>query len=166
MSPQDLSELKDRLKAEDVAARLLDGQTARTIANITGMKVSEVNALATSPEVIELVAEDDPEMAAELKAQSRPSDDALSVLEAGAIQAAEKLVESLASEKANHINAKALLDMALKLRAARVDAPTKIEVSLPSTHAEPLLEACREFNELIANLNASPSPGDHVVGDA
>ena len=164
----DLDQLRDDVKRESLAAALAEGESLVVAAKTAGISKADAEKLAYELETIAMVEERSPDVADALREMAAAGDDPLAILERGAKTAAKLLVDKIESGDLSPAVVKQLIELSLKLRAARDDAPTEINIYLPKTHVDPLIAACREFNGLLATLiaDAKPSSGVDSVAPA
>lgn len=151
----DLDQLRDDVKREALAASLAAGESIGTAAKSAGISVADAERLSSEIATIELVHERSPEVADELRALASSGDDPLVVLERAAKIAAKRIATQVQAGEVSAAVAKQLIELSLKLRAARNDKPPEINIYLPKTHVDPLIAACNEFNTLLASLLAN-----------
>jgi hypothetical protein len=158
----DLDQLRDDVKREALVASLSVGESLSTAARTAGISDADAYRIAHQLETIELVDARAPDVAALLRADLNDSEDPLAILERGAKTAALKLVQQIEGGDVSASVAKQLIELALKLRSARSDAPPELNVYLPTTHVDPLLQACTEFNALLKSLTGDAEPSSAV----
>jgi len=151
-----LDEVRSSATREALARRLADGDEPLDAAKHLAISALEAEELALEPDTILLVEQWNPERAEELKALAAEVDalegDPLKIIEQGATKAARKLVDDVLSGKASAVASKQLLELGIKLRQSQSEKPPELHISLPSTHINPLIDACNEFNGLLRKL--------------
>lgn len=147
--PSSVETFRESIRRETFARALAEGRPVPDAARVAGLSLGEALEASRDPDTIELVAAISPEVAAALWRNETLDDDPLEIIERGAKSAALQLVERAGNSAADARN---LLEIALKYRAAHAEAPAKVMIQLPRGQIAPLLEALGEFNTLLQTL--------------
>lgn len=158
----DLDTFRQDIKREELAKHLAKGLSYEEAAVAMAAPLSDIFEMALESETIALVELHAPDVAAELKKDAQ-TDDPLEIIERGMARAARKLVSDATGTDSSPSARKQLIELGLKLRAARSETPAKLDIHLPQTHVEPLIDACNEFNDLLRRLVNADS-GSRVDG--
>ena len=147
--PSSVESFRESIRRETFARALAESKPVADAARAAGLTLGEALELSRDEATIALVAELSPEAAANLKVGVDLGEDPLEIIERGAKAAALQLVERAGNSAADARN---LLEIALKYRAAHAEAPTKVTVQMPKGQVAPLLAALGEFNLLLQTL--------------